>query len=130
VSLKQCIKKLLRIIAGEKAVTVLLFGEMGAGKTTLVSAVVNKLVGGAHPSSPSFNIVNRYSDNLFHADLYRIKHEEELVNIGFREIIDGDNIVFIEWPQNAPKMLGGPENKAIRVYIEVKNDGRRNYIID
>ena len=60
--------------------------------------------------SPTFNIVYSYKTQkgeIFHFDLYRIKHEEELENIGFFEVIK-NNITLIEWPQIAEKYL--PKN--------------------
>lgn len=85
-------------LRNKKRALVLLHGDIGAGKTTFVCAVVRELLSNASPSSPTFNIINQYADNIYHVDLYRIKDESELYNIGFFEILDGNNIVFIEWP--------------------------------
>ena len=95
-------KKLAELLKKKKYGIVLLEGEMGAGKTTLVSVATKHLVPNARPSSPTFTLINQYADNIYHIDLYRIKDESELYNIGFYEILADKNIVFIEWPQNAP----------------------------
>jgi len=76
---------------------ILLEGEMGAGKTTLITEVLRILDPKIKVSSPTFAIINQYTDSIFHADLYRIKCESELENIGFWEIVAGDNLIFVEW---------------------------------
>ena len=88
-----------------------LFGNLGVGKSFFAKNLINFLQ--EIPSevlSPTFNIVYSYKTQkgeIFHFDLYRIKHEEELENIGFFETIKS-NITLIEWPQIAEKYL--PKN--------------------
>ena len=85
-----------------------LFGNLGVGKSFFAKNLINFLQ--EIPSevlSPTFNIVYSYKTKkgeIFHFDLYRIKHEEELENIGFFETIKS-NITLIEWPQIAEKYL-------------------------
>ena len=83
-----------------------------------MSEIIKKLAPNVKPSSPTFNIVNQYAPNVYHADLYRIGDESELENIGFREILEGDNLVFIEWPNKAPKLLESVKGMKINVTIE------------
>lgn len=79
---------------------ILLHGQMGAGKTHYVKSLYPQA------TSPTFNIINQYADNVFHADLYRIKDVSELYNTDFFEILNGNNIFFIEWPyNNVPKSI-------------------------
>jgi tRNA threonylcarbamoyladenosine biosynthesis protein TsaE len=83
--------------------------EMGAGKTTLIKAFCN-LLGVLDPmNSPSFGIVNEYltqeNNKVFHFDLYRIKHIEELIAIGFEEYLHSGKYCLIEWPQIAEQIL-------------------------
>lgn len=92
-------KHLIKLLKKRNRAIVLLDGEMGAGKTTLVSHVMKELAPNAHITSPTFTLINQYADNIFHMDLYRIEDDKELENIGFWEIVGGDNIVFIEWPK-------------------------------
>ena len=88
-----------------------LYGNLGVGKSFFAKNLINFLQ--EIPSevlSPTFNIVYSYKTQkgeIFHFDLYRIKHEEELENIGFFETIKS-NITLIEWPQIAEKYL--PKN--------------------
>lgn len=79
----------------------LLEGNLGAGKTTLVKEICKSLGIKEHSASPTFGIVNEYrSDDklIYHLDLYRLKNIDEFWIIGGSEIISGENICFIEWP--------------------------------
>ena len=81
---------------------VLLRGELGSGKTTLVKSVLKKMGVNECVNSPTFSIVNEYdfSENIiYHFDLYRIENIEELDVIGFEDYIYSQNICFIEWPE-------------------------------
>ena len=96
-----------------KGDVVYLTGELGVGKTTFVRFVINHLqekfkLEPTEIPSPTFNIVNEYKIKdykIMHYDLYRIKDDSELKNIGIFEN-DSDSILFIEWPEvikNKPK---------------------------
>lgn len=105
----------------------LLYGEMGAGKTTIVRTLCTAL--GAHGdavSSPTFSIINEYrtakNEPIFHIDLYRLKSIEEALNIGIEEYIHHPKAwCFIEWPQLVEHLLS--ENTAtldIKIVGETK----------
>ncbi len=102
-------KEIANSIEGNKVIA--LYGNLGVGKSFFAKNLINFLQ--EIPSevlSPTFNIVYSYitqKGEIFHFDLYRIKHEEELENIGFFETIKS-NITLIEWPQIAEKYL--PKN--------------------
>jgi len=90
--------KLAALAQGGDAIA--LIGELGAGKTTLVSGLTEAL--GAGPAhSPTFSLVHEYGGGLlivWHADLYRIEREAELVELGIDEVIgDRRGIVVVEW---------------------------------
>jgi len=70
---------------------------MGAGKTTFVCEVMKLVAPSVRANSPTFAIVNEYTPRIFHVDLYRTC-EDEFDNLGLEEIILGQNVVFIEWP--------------------------------
>jgi tRNA threonylcarbamoyladenosine biosynthesis protein TsaE len=85
------------------------YGAMGAGKTTFITALCNKLKTIDLVSSPTFAIVNEYEtelhDIIYHFDFYRIKNSEELYDIGFEEYCQQDSWCFIEWPEKAEELL-------------------------
>lgn len=90
---------------------VLLRGDLGAGKTTLVKGIVAAL-GAADPdgvTSPTFTLVHEYRARkvrVFHLDLYRIETEAELESIGIWEIVDsGDALILVEWGERFPSLV-------------------------
>lgn len=79
---------------------VLLTGDLGAGKTTFVGGALAKLGYQDHVISPTFNILKCYFEvkpNVFHIDAYRL--EDQNIEIGLEEFIEGNGITFIEWPK-------------------------------
>lgn len=85
-----------------KSDTFILNAPMGAGKTTLITAMCKQLGVQDHISSPTFSIVNEYKGSnkkIFHFDLYRINDEKELDDLGIEEYLNQDAIVLIEWPK-------------------------------
>ena len=94
-------------------------GEMGAGKTTLIKALVKAMGSSDTVSSPTFALVNPYMSEegtIYHFDFYRIKKEEEAFDIGFEEYLYSGDWCFIEWAERVPSYL--PE-KYIAIDIEV-----------
>jgi tRNA threonylcarbamoyladenosine biosynthesis protein TsaE len=104
--------------------------EMGSGKTTFISRLIQKMGYSDDVSSPTFSIINEYETSdygiCYHLDLYRIESDEEAYDIGIEEILYGKNVVFLEWPSKIENLL--PENTVI-VRIEVENNIRK-LIID
>ena len=91
--------------AREKQI-LLLFGELGAGKTTVAKKIIKSLLPSTEQnliiSSPTFNLMLEYDlekATLFHLDLYRIRSEDELIELGLWERIADKGIALIEWPQ-------------------------------
>ncbi len=85
------------------------YGEMGAGKTTLIKAICEALGVGDDMSSPTFSIVNEYNsgDNgpIYHFDFYRIKEETEAIDIGVEDYFYSNNYCFVEWPERVGNLL-------------------------
>lgn len=88
--------------------TILLYGDMGVGKTTLIKSLVKALGSNDDVSSPTFSIVNEYEtthDKIYHFDLYRIKDLEEAYNFGIEDYLYSNNWVIIEWPEKIESIL-------------------------
>ncbi|MDR2559580.1 MAG: tRNA (adenosine(37)-N6)-threonylcarbamoyltransferase complex ATPase subunit type 1 TsaE [Oscillospiraceae bacterium] len=100
-------EKFGRGIAGNCAI--LLYGEMGAGKTHFVKGLARGLNISAHVTSPTFAIVNEYENKLFHFDLFRITSFDDLYAIGFFDYIDR-GIIVCEWSENIPGFESEFEN--------------------
>ena len=104
---------------------ILISGEMGAGKTTLIKQVLSDLNVIENVSSPTFSIINEYKtkskDVVYHMDLYRINKIEELEGIGFFEYLESGNLCFIEWGEIIEKMIDEDYNK----FNLIKNDDLR-----
>lgn len=83
---------------------VALQGELGAGKTTLARAVIHNLMAAATPvPSPTFTLLQQYATprgTVWHFDLYRIKHAEEIHELGWDDAL-ADGIMLVEWPEHA-----------------------------
>jgi len=93
----------------EKNNVFLFYGEMGAGKTTLIKEICEKLKVQQEVTSPSFSIVNEYQSktyqHIFHFDFFRIEKISELYDIGFEEYLIPKALLFVEWPQIAEELL-------------------------
>lgn len=96
---------------------VLLDAEMGTGKTTLISQILKQW--GIHEvSSPTYSICNVYrtpsGQTVHHYDLYRIKNVDELLEIGFQDLLETADYHFIEWPALGEPFYESPITWQIR----------------
>lgn len=99
---------------------------MGSGKTTFIKSLCHYLGVKSPVSSPTYAIVNEYegdSVRVFHFDLYRLKSNAELLDIGFEDYLIGTNYVFIEWPELSMTFI----TSAIKVEIKFENNIRYIY---
>lgn len=112
--------------SGRDSIVFAFYGKMGAGKTTFIKAVCEALGVEDVINSPTFAIVNEYMDGngepIYHFDFYRIKKEEEVLDIGYEDYVYSGNVCFMEWPELIEQLL--PED-AIKVTIEEKDNGER-----
>ena len=102
------------------------YGKMGAGKTTFIKAVCEELGVEDVINSPTFAIVNEYIDGngepIYHFDFYRIKKEQEVLDIGYEDYVYSGNVCLMEWPELIENLL--PDD-AVKVTIEEEMDGSR-----
>ena len=107
----------------------LFYGEMGAGKTTLIKSLCRELGVHDNVTSPTFSIVNEYKGDgkIFHFDFYRIKNQSEAFDMGSEEYFYSGNYCFIEWPEKIPALL--PQH-FIRLTITVTANNSRQITID
>lgn len=115
----------MEILSKTKSKTLLFYGEMGAGKTTLIKALVEALGAEDAASSPTFSLVNEYHSDqgrIFHFDFYRIEDENEALDMGIEDYLNTESWKFIEWPQKIEKLLDYPTQK---LEILVENEGLR-----
>lgn len=113
----------------EKGSVVALFGDLGAGKTSFVRGLAEGMSLKARVTSPTFTIVNEYlgAVPLFHFDMYRLKSEDELFEIGWDDYIERTGIIAVEWSENVENSF--PEN-TVRVHIIKTGDCSRRIEID
>ncbi|MBO5269004.1 MAG: tRNA (adenosine(37)-N6)-threonylcarbamoyltransferase complex ATPase subunit type 1 TsaE [Muribaculaceae bacterium] len=108
-------------------------GEMGAGKTTFIAALVTALgVDPEEANSPSFAIANEYRSDttaelIYHFDLYRLESLEEALEIGFEDYLDSGALCFVEWPAIVEDIL--PDD-TVAVEIKVNDDLSRDIIVN
>jgi tRNA threonylcarbamoyladenosine biosynthesis protein TsaE len=105
-------------------------GPMGAGKTTLISAIMEHLGSTDTVTSPTFALVNQYAtatgEAVHHFDFYRINRIEEVFDMGYEEYFYSGELCLIEWPELIEELL--PED-AMVVRIEVLSPTERRYTI-
>lgn len=107
-------------------------GEMGAGKTTFISALAKELgVEDDTANSPSFAIINEYRSDttaelIYHFDLYRLESVEEALEIGIEDYFDSGALCLIEWPERIEPLL--PDD-TVEVEVRVNPDESRTLIV-
>ncbi len=130
--LLKCANILLQRLGGHKKVA--LYGNMAAGKTSLVKALSQLLKVRELANSPTYSLINEYSylDTstkqeafVFHMDLYRLKSKEEAIDIGIEDYLYGPEYCFIEWPDIIEDIL--PED-IVKIKIEIIENSSRKII--
>ncbi|WP_438977650.1 tRNA (adenosine(37)-N6)-threonylcarbamoyltransferase complex ATPase subunit type 1 TsaE [Polaribacter sp.] len=126
-SLQDLPKIASEIISSAKNKTLLFYGQMGVGKTTLIKELCKSLGVLDNISSPTFSLVNEYqtanNDKVYHFDFYRIEDEEEAFDIGIEDYFDSKNWCFIEWPENIENLL---PLDAVEIHLSLLDDEQRN----
>ena len=110
---------------------VFLYGEMGVGKTTFVRYLINGFqkknkLRLTEVTSPTFNLLSEYNINnltIKHYDLYRLKNEKEIDNLGLFEE-EPDSIILVEWPEIIKRSL----KNLIKLYFSYENDYQKRFV--
>jgi tRNA threonylcarbamoyladenosine biosynthesis protein TsaE len=107
---------------------ILLRGDLGAGKTTLVKGIAEgfQAASAQDVTSPTFTLVHEYRGpraTLYHIDLYRIDTERELETLGLDDLLAADSILLIEWGEKFPRFV---RDRNVDIVLErVGEDDRR-----
>ncbi len=114
------------LIDNSKSHTLLFYGAMGSGKTTLIKEISKQLGVRDVTSSPTFSLVNEYQsekgDLLYHFDFYRINDEEEAYDMGIEEYFDNDAWCFVEWPEKVQNLL---PLESVEIKLTINPDNTR-----
>jgi len=111
------------------------YGEVGAGKTTLIKEIGRYLGVKEGITSPTYSLVNEYAyvspqtkaeALMYHLDLYRLKVFEEALDIGIEDYLETKNYCFIEWPELIESIL--PE-EVLKISIAIADDSTRKIVL-
>ena len=123
---KQLAQRLAQVIMPiSSAVHIYLEGDLGAGKTAFTRAFLQTLGVKGRIKSPSYALVESYnvsSLTLYHLDFYRFSSPQEWVEAGFRDILEEEAVVLIEWPEKAGGLLPVPD---LNLHLYYQDEGRR-----
>ncbi|ARV14073.1 tRNA (adenosine(37)-N6)-threonylcarbamoyltransferase complex ATPase subunit type 1 TsaE [Polaribacter sp. SA4-12] len=115
------------LISSVENKTLLFYGQMGVGKTTLIKEICKQLGVLDNISSPTFSLVNEYQtskeERVFHFDFYRIEEEEEALDMGIEEYFDNNAWCLVEWPENIENLL---PLEAVQIHLSILDDEQRN----
>lgn len=117
-------KVLIKSFDGQKIVA--FYGEMGAGKTTLIKAICTEMGVRDNISSPTFSIVNEYQSvkgKIYHFDFYRLKSSDEAYDMGYEEYFYSKSYCFIEWPEKIAELMPLEFDK-----VTITKDGEKRII--
>lgn len=104
-------------------------GEMGAGKTTFIRALVQQLgVDPEEANSPSFSIINEYcsettAELIYHFDLYRLENVEEALEIGVEDYFDSGALCLLEWPERIEPLLPD-DTVVVKITVNPEDNSR------
>ena len=110
-----------------KGTTILLHGDLGAGKTALTKGIAQGLAVNATVNSPTFTIVKVYQGRLplYHIDAYRLSNRTD--DIGLEDLIFGEGVTVIEWPEYAKQWI---PSSYLSISITYIDETSREFVID
>ena len=125
-SLNQIDEVVDKLLASKPKKIILFNGEMGAGKTTFIKALCKNMGVENATSSPTFSLVNEYqtTDNqiIYHFDVYRLKHQNEALDMGIVDYLYSGNWCFIEWSEKIIDLI--PKEHAVTTITVLENGNR------
>ena len=102
------------------------YGDMGAGKTTFIRAICKELGVKDNVSSPTYSLVNEYLNGkgmpVYHFDFYRIKSQDEAIQMGFDDYLNSSSRCLIEWPEKIQSLL---PSRYVRVKLKTEGELRK-----
>ena len=117
--LRQAAEWLLAQLGERKVIA--FYGQVGAGKTTLIKELCNVLGVTDNVTSPTFALINEYhtaaGNKIFHFDFYRIANLAEAYDLGIDEYFESGSLCFVEWPELVEKIL--LKDSTLRIKIDV-----------
>ena len=107
--------------------TILLYGDLGSGKTTFVKGILKGFNFLGEVTSPTFSLINEYEADkkIIHIDCYRETEIKRWINIGIEDYFNSSDIVIIEWPEILENII--PDN-SIRIKMNHIDDNKREII--
>lgn len=123
--------RLARCLKGHRqpaGLTIYLWGDLGAGKTTLTRGFLRELGHSGRVPSPTYTLIEPYDlggQRVYHIDLYRIRHPAELDELGLGELLSGAAVALIEWPDHGAGHLPDAD---IAVHLRMGGDGRLAHV--
>jgi tRNA threonylcarbamoyladenosine biosynthesis protein TsaE len=122
-----------RRLAAELHGVVLLIGNLGAGKTTLVKGIAEGLHAAREEdvSSPTFTLVHEYGDPplIYHVDLYRLDSEREVESLGLVDLFATGRLVLIEWGERFPRLMPLPRTEIEITAHDMEHDSESRIIV-
>ncbi len=126
-------RKIAKTVKGGDVI--LLYGELGSGKSTLTKGLVEELGVKEVATSPTFTLMNVYDathpqiKKVVHCDTYRLKDKDDLEDVGITDYLyKPDTLCIIEWPDKVSHLLTGKSN--IKITIEYIDSERRKIIVE
>ncbi len=127
---KMLAKKFAKLLIGGE--TVLLNGDLGAGKTTFIKYVLQELGVKENITSPTFTIMHEYKTkkfDIYHFDMYRLSNSKEAIAFGIEEYLFQDSsrkLIFIEWAENISDIIN---DQCIKINIKFIDENKREFEI-